>query len=116
MAEETNTNIPYFSNPADYQYAIIDPDSKAQFNELNKDLVTSNLTQAEIDYLNLAETVIGYCKMIGMVFPADAHIRDMMTTVNVAKSRRGFFIKQMTQTSIVKTEKFDSKKKQRSEY
>ena len=96
---------PYFNNPAEYQYALVNPDAKEFFRELNKDLVTSNLNDFEINYINTIGTLLGYTEKI-MKDVSILFERDALTMSNAAKSRKGFFLSKVTGINI-KTEKYD---------
>jgi len=106
---------PYFENQADFNYKIIDPDSKYYFQgltELNKDLVTTNLNNAEIMIASYNSSIIGECNELNDILKSfkTKMVRELMMLVNVTKSRDGFMLKQMTEQRISRTDKFEQGK------
>jgi len=122
MADENNQKEdnaylqPYFESSADFQFRIIDPDSKSlfsNFKELNKDIVTANLSQREIDLLLVADSIVGVCNVADPYLEGfqNTMIREMMAISNISKARDGFLLRRFTEHHFIKTDRFSKAKK-----
>lgn len=101
-------NQPYFENPLDFQYKIIDPDTKTlftKFKELNKDAVTGNLKENEIKRFMIADSIVAECDNLGDTLTdfQEKMMREMMVLVNITKSRGGFLLKRMTEQRFIQS-------------
>jgi len=112
--EEYNTQ-PYFETPADFQFKIINPDAKdifTNFKEINKDIVTANLSQRDINLLLYADSIIGVCEVANPYLESFSEnmARDMMIIANVSKAKNGFLLKRFTEHHFIKTDRFSKLK------
>jgi hypothetical protein len=116
MADEQQTPYqPYFETPADFQFKIIDPDAKdvfKNFREINKDIVTANLKDREINLLLYGDSIIGICDVAKPYLDAfqENMARDLMIISNASKGRNGFLLKRFTEHHFIKTDRFSKAK------
>jgi hypothetical protein len=115
--EEQQQYTSAFESQADFQFRLIDPDSKtlfADFKEQNKDLVTSNLDKREIVLIRYCDDLIDMLSLAGEFLQSvrTSYTREFMNISNTSKAKEGFYIKQFTEQRITKTERFSKNKPQ----
>jgi hypothetical protein len=116
IAEKMSSQQPYFENSADFQFKIIDPDAKSifkGFREINKDIVTANLNNREINLLLYGDSIVGVCDMAeGYLDDFQTNMcRDIMMISNTSKGRNGFLLRRITEHNFIKTDSFKKNEK-----
>ncbi|MFO8066282.1 MAG: hypothetical protein R6U11_01745 [Bacteroidales bacterium] len=113
---------PFFENNFDFLNKILEPVSQKiwkftkkektdDFREHNKDLVTGNYKEWEIEFLHTLDTIVnlsGHCPELNKY--KVSKFREIMMTANASKGRGMSFLKEINSRTVTRREETPTKK------
>jgi len=103
MDNEDNTQEkPMFDNQAEYLSYLAEPDGKAFFKDINRDVTTTNLDETTIQIFILTNSIIGDVMNLKCDKSALGFFRDTSGLMNIYKSKDGFFLNKLSRQEVNK--------------
>jgi len=100
--EEREQEKPMFDNPAEYLSYLAEPDGKAFFKDINRDVTTTNLDENSIQLFILNNSLQGDMTNLKTPKAAISFFRETSGMMNIYKSKDGFLLNKLSRQEVNK--------------